>query len=187
MNGQKLKGFTLIELLVVIAIMSILTVITVSQFQTAQQKARDVQRKADLSSMAKALNAYYVDYGYFPKTLGSASFNASTLAMTDRNWCGSAIPCPGITDSTGYVYISSLPSDKKTSDAFCYIVDNPTKPAKYVLLTKLENTNDSECKTGTDDLPLYACGDSTSHAYCYSIFSTNVSDSDLTSTYDQFK
>ena len=64
------SGFTLIELLVVITIMSILTVITVSQFQSARQKARDVQRKSDLSSVTKALEMYYADYGRFPMVVG---------------------------------------------------------------------------------------------------------------------
>ena len=56
---RKTGGFTLVELLVVIGIMMVLTTITVSQFTTARLRAADVQRKADLTSLSRALLAYF--------------------------------------------------------------------------------------------------------------------------------
>jgi len=62
-------GFTLVELLVVISIMGILTVIVASSFTGAQQKSRDAARKANLKSVADALNVYYADNGSYPPEL----------------------------------------------------------------------------------------------------------------------
>lgn len=51
----KKRGFTLIELLVVISIIGILAAFIVASFSSAQQKARDSRRKADLDALKKAL------------------------------------------------------------------------------------------------------------------------------------
>ena len=52
---QYRPGFTLIELLVVISIIGILAAFIVASFTSAQQKARDSRRKADLDATKKAL------------------------------------------------------------------------------------------------------------------------------------
>ena len=49
------RGFTLIELLVVISILGLLSTIGLSVFTNAQKKARDVRKKVDVASIAKAL------------------------------------------------------------------------------------------------------------------------------------
>lgn len=49
------QGFTLIELLVVISIIAILATIGIAVFSGAQAQARDARRKADLASIAKAV------------------------------------------------------------------------------------------------------------------------------------
>lgn len=54
-NSSKLAGFTLVELLVVIAIIAILAVVGITIFSNTQQGARDARRKADVDSIAKAL------------------------------------------------------------------------------------------------------------------------------------
>ena len=52
------KGFTLIELLVVIAIVGILSGIVVIYMNGATDAAKDAIRKADVSTLRKALLAY---------------------------------------------------------------------------------------------------------------------------------
>src|SRR3989344_4486789 len=52
---KAIHGFTLIELLVVISIIGILAAFIVASFTSAQQKARDSKRKADLDAVKKAL------------------------------------------------------------------------------------------------------------------------------------
>jgi prepilin-type N-terminal cleavage/methylation domain-containing protein len=49
------KGFTLIELLVTIAIIAIISVVAVALFGNIQANARDGKRKAELESIANAL------------------------------------------------------------------------------------------------------------------------------------
>lgn len=145
------KGFTLVELLVVITIMSILTVITVGQFQTARSKANDVARKADLSSLGKALQMYYADYGKFPDK-DNGQINGTT-------WGGTF-------EDNGYVYMKVIPKDRNTSWSYCYKVS--LKLDKFGLYSKLENDKDSDYRAAG-----YSCNNLTN--YNFTIVSPNAS------------
>jgi prepilin-type N-terminal cleavage/methylation domain-containing protein len=63
--GNK-KGFTLIELLVVITLLAIIVTIGITTASQLLKNARDTQRKADLLKIAKALQQYYADQGFYP-------------------------------------------------------------------------------------------------------------------------
>lgn len=56
---MKKSGFTLVELLVVISIIAILSVIGLTIFGDVQKKNRDARRKADINSIADAMEANY--------------------------------------------------------------------------------------------------------------------------------
>jgi len=154
------RAFTLVELLVVIAIISILSVITYGQFSTAKMKARDVQRKADLHSLSKALSMYFADYGYFP------------LADEINDiWGGEFV------DSTGYVYMKVMPTESKLSTAYCYVVSADRK--SFGIFFNLENTQDSDIATDRErgiEGPYSQCG---SQIYNYGIASPNITIEDL--------
>ncbi len=60
------KGFTLIELLIVVAIIAILAAIAVPNFLEAQTRAKVSRAKADIRSLATALESYAVDNNNFP-------------------------------------------------------------------------------------------------------------------------
>lgn len=119
------RGFTLIELLVVMAIMGILTIITVSQFTTAKTKAGDSQRKADLSSVSKALLMYYADYDRFPATIDLTTGGAFTDGTTDP----------------GGLYMKVMPKENNAlNKPYCYWVAADSK--SFAVLGQLKNTQD---------------------------------------------
>ncbi|GAB4318472.1 MAG: hypothetical protein Kow0059_11990 [Candidatus Sumerlaeia bacterium] len=60
------KAFTLIELLIVVAIIAILAAIAVPNFLEAQVRSKVSRAKADMRSLATALEAYAVDNNKYP-------------------------------------------------------------------------------------------------------------------------
>lgn len=65
------RGFTLIELLVVIAIIGILAAIITPAARSAMDRARAARAKAEVTSIANAIRAYYNEYGKLPLGWGS--------------------------------------------------------------------------------------------------------------------
>jgi prepilin-type N-terminal cleavage/methylation domain-containing protein len=69
MNKNSFKnslGFTLVELLVVIAILGVLASIVLVSLNGARANARDVRRVAEISQVARLLEAYNTDNGHYP-------------------------------------------------------------------------------------------------------------------------
>lgn len=60
------KGFTLIELLIVVAIIAILAAIAVPNFLEAQVRSKVSRCKADMRSIATAIESYAVDHTKYP-------------------------------------------------------------------------------------------------------------------------
>src|SRR5688572_6112143 len=60
------RAFTLIELLIVVAIIAILAAIAVPNFLEAQVRAKVSRVKADIRSMATAIESYAVDNNKYP-------------------------------------------------------------------------------------------------------------------------
>ena len=76
-------GFTIVELLIVIVVIAILAAITIVAFNGVQQRARDTERKTELSQIAKLLDLYKIDKGGYP---GSATGCASGLNGFGSGW-----------------------------------------------------------------------------------------------------
>jgi type II secretion system protein G len=63
------RAFTLIELLIVVGIIAILSAIAVPNFLEAQVRSKVSRAKADMRTMATALEQYSVDWGTYPDIL----------------------------------------------------------------------------------------------------------------------
>jgi len=72
------SGFTLLELLVVIAIIAILVVIGVVAYSSAQRKARDASRRANVKAMQDGFEQYYADIGSYSTGSSCAAMKTST-------------------------------------------------------------------------------------------------------------
>jgi general secretion pathway protein G len=133
--NSKSKGFTLIELLVVIVILGILAAIGLRSFRSTQIKSRDARRKEDLSSVARALEAYYNDQGQYPEggavtgqILGCAGVGETPVAC---DWGGT------FQDYLGTFYMAQLPEDP-SSYSYFYV----SSGSDYKFYARLENTQD---------------------------------------------
>ena len=135
------KGFTLIELLIVVAIIGLLATLAIISLTSAQAKARDTKRIADVKSMQNALEMYFNDNAAYPTSTTWATLQ-TILAPT-----------------TGTQYLTSLPATPVTSTAtefYAYAVNGTTN--KYCLMSILEKTGNQmenqdidtdNCTTGT--------------------------------------
>jgi prepilin-type N-terminal cleavage/methylation domain-containing protein len=96
-------GFTIIELLIVIAIIGILAGLVLNNFQGAQAKARDEQRKADINNLHGKLEEYYNDNGGYP----DGNFTSTTLAGIDSS---------SLTDVEGATIVKSFATGSTAPD-----------------------------------------------------------------------
>lgn len=146
-NNRKSRGFTLIELLVVISIIGILAAFIVASFTSAQQKARDSRRKADLDAIKKALELAKGDSpsaAYYPNCTGG-------IAVCALNAAGNTTP-----NLVTRNYIKAIPVDPSGSAGYTYYPQpNPGPPCSttsnctgFILIASLENKNDPSVDTG---------------------------------------
>lgn len=96
MLPRKDTAFTLIELLVVISIIIVLMGLAFPAFRGAQDQAKKVQAKNDLTQIVTAINAFYTEYGRYPTaavadggaTYGSGGTNPSSALMRELRGTG---------------------------------------------------------------------------------------------------
>lgn len=138
-NLVNVQAFTLIEMLVVISIIGILATIVLSNMSGVRERARDVQRKSDISQIQKAMEMYK---------------NAQTVP---------AYPVSGITNlktalENGGVYMQKMsydpycPGNVCTSNWVNYSYTRGADVLTYTLTTCLENASDPQA-----DSPLVNC------------------------------
>jgi len=89
---QQQRGFTFIELLVSITIIILLSAVAVVSYQSANKRARDNKRKADLEQIRSALEMYRTDNDEYPAV--------SSALVPD--------------------YLQEWPADPKTAYSYCY-------------------------------------------------------------------
>lgn len=117
-NGQlpAESGFTLIELIVVIGIIAILSSMLIAIINPVSQfeKARDAQRKSDLTQIQKELEQYYQDTGHYPSSTNTfqiIGINGGTISFgtsNTSNWpYANQLPQDPNVNSRTYVYYST--------------------------------------------------------------------------------
>lgn len=105
---RSLLGFTLIEILVVISIIAVIVTIAIVSYTTINKQSRDTKRKSDLEQLRSSLEMFRSDRGYYP-SVGMGSWTlASGLNTGD--------PTTGLVST----YISGVPADPKSSQAYYY-------------------------------------------------------------------
>lgn len=110
---KKQKGFTLIELLIVVAIIGLLATLAIVSLTSAQQRARDTKRVADVKAIQVALELYWNENAQYP-TLVSTGTNTWAEFSTDLSAFMSALPVdPKFQDGTDYVYIMDPATNNK--------------------------------------------------------------------------
>lgn len=98
---KKQTGFTLIELLVTMGIIAVLSGMAIFNFNQSRMRARDVQRKNDLSQLKNALELYKIDNKTYPTV--NATFQ-SVLQAGGYTKVTFVDP-KGITTWSDYVYV----------------------------------------------------------------------------------
>ncbi len=168
------KGFTLIELLVTIAIIAIISVVAVALFGNVQSNARDGKRKAELESIANALEVSKTSSGYQP--IANTNFggnlmpgNTTIATATTFKWAIDPQNVPYVIDTTAGVSDPSgaaltawvanaspttAAGTPPTGSAWAAIASGATPTAnslQYKICTKLENggTPLAFCRTNT--------------------------------------
>lgn len=104
------KGFTLIELLVVIAIIGILATLAVMAFGSAQQRARDAKRLADMRSIISVFAAAGSDGYELCHTDQCDDLPAGGALLRDVRICNT---CGGVGSVEGeYVQLENIHDPK---------------------------------------------------------------------------
>lgn len=129
---QSALGFTMIELLVAATILSILASIGLVSFNSANIRARDGKRKADLEQARAALELYRSDIGYYPKSYSQSNDSWNTVI--------SIIGAAGYLNSTTMV-------DPKNTAPYQYDYSSTATGKTYQVCATLEATVASYCLT----------------------------------------
>lgn len=103
------KGFTLIELLIVVAIIAILAAIAIPNFLAAQTRAKVSRAKAEMQTLATALESYEIDNDRYPEVFHpSTGLSATGWGTPDfEPWYLIRI----LQLSSPIAYISTIPLD----------------------------------------------------------------------------
>ncbi|MFA6474913.1 MAG: prepilin-type N-terminal cleavage/methylation domain-containing protein [Patescibacteria group bacterium] len=128
------QGFTLIELLIVIAIIGLLATLAIVSLTTAQRKARDTKRLADVKQLQNAVELFYSESSAYPLSTDT----------TNETWTEF-----GSTTGIGN-YITNIPVDPTNSGTSIYTYGANSVGTEYFIGAKLEDTSHTAL-SGDDD------------------------------------
>ena len=138
------QGFTLTEILIVIALIMLIALMILANIRNQVSKAHDVQRKADLSKIQKAMEEYYNDAYTYPPSVDAFSN------------CGGTDLAP---------YLTKILCDPITKEPYYYVLGTPTAKDGYIICAQLQNRADPDIvRIGCD--PVKGCGWKVGYNYC---------------------
>ncbi len=130
-------GFTLIELMIAITIISILSGVVIAANTGIQQRARDSQRKNDLTQIQTALELYRQDHTSYPAPVPEAGPQWTVLGSDNVT-------------IIGYLYYGCLDPNVMGTDIF----------SPYIKTVPMDPKNPTSCTPGTEGQNIY-------NASCY--------------------
>ncbi len=150
MRYSHMRGLTLIELTAVVAIIGVLAALSFGPIRAAQQRSRDVQRKADLNLIAQAIDLYTVAHRAVPDASSAGATPCSTLFSSLQAANGTAW-IPGldefVTSTKNKTFpVPVDPLHPRPGYSYTYQCADPvTTPGKsYILTAVLENKHDPD-------------------------------------------
>ena len=139
------------EIVFVGGVIVAILIISLVQLKTAQVKARDAQRKADVEVVARGVAAYYADHGELPASAASGKVvQCGGLRDVECEWGKDSIE-----DSDGVKYLDKLPIDPQSSFGKKYVYEKGQEPGKFRVYVALEYSRDSGRRIGLTA----GCGD----------------------------
>ena len=133
------KWFTLIELIIVIVMIGILSAALLPKVIGIQARARDVQRRTDVQTIATALMLYYTDNKIYPTGECNASVeyvNTVRPTICKRNqpyattWITEYSLFSGFLQELDQIYLTSVPKDPShPNKTYSYTFDPTTNNA----------------------------------------------------------
>lgn len=133
------EGFTLVELLIVMGIMAVLATFFIGGYTGVQRRARDAQRKSDISQLAKSLELYFNDYRRYPAESSGLVAGCPSTTSTACTW-GS-----GQFTDTKTIYFKTVPED--STSGYTYIYRTNAGGTYYKIYARLENPDDPDIIT----------------------------------------
>lgn len=137
------KSFTLVELLIVVGIVGILAGLIVAAINPnlLRQKARDANRKKDMSVISEALGQYYADNNRYPITSSITTLRDTYIVLTPPN---------------GYMTAMNV---SYNAVPYCY---SSATGQTFTLCAQLENTSEAN----TPPAPFTPCAGVVTPYYC---------------------
>ncbi len=123
---SKANGFTLIELLVAMGIMAVLTGMAAFNFNQSRIRARDVQRKNDLSQLQKGLELYRNDNNSYPAS------DYQNMLKSPTKYINASFTDPRASEWLDYEYYA-VPGNKSYYIMAC--LENPADSIKTTDIT----------------------------------------------------
>lgn len=121
------SGFTLIELLVVLAVIGLLSTLAIVAVGSANRKARDIKRLADLSRIQAHLDRFYIEQNTYPVGRNVLLGLGNARCLNTQGWAASGCANP---------LMPQVPAAPDETIPYVYTGSTST----YVISTELEGS-----------------------------------------------